>query len=84
MPVVMFPARMSTPSASIPGHAEGESGARSTGEWCDLRRRHFGPRSNAEGAVEERSEQVLGLAQRLPLHGTQALHSLNQGRELLL
>jgi hypothetical protein len=26
-PVVMFPTRMSTPSAGMPGHAEGESGA---------------------------------------------------------
>ena len=44
----------------------------------------FGARSTAEGAVEERGEEVLGLTQRLPLHGTQALHSLNQGRKLLL
>ena len=40
--------------------------------------------STAEGAMEERGEEVLGLTQRLPLHRTQALHSLNQGRELLL
>ncbi len=38
----------------------------------------------AEGAVEEGGEKVLGLAQRLPLHRTQALHSLHQGREFLL
>ena len=41
-------------------------------------------RSTAESAVEERGKEVLGLAQRLPLHRTQALHSLNQGREFLL
>ena len=40
--------------------------------------------STAEGAVEEGGEEVLGLTQRLPLHRTQALHSLHQGRELLL
>ena len=41
-------------------------------------------RSTAESVMEERGEEVLGLTQRLPLHRTQALHSLNQGRELLL
>ena len=38
----------------------------------------------AEGAVEEGGEEVLGLAQRLPLHRTQTLDSLHQGRESLL
>jgi len=38
----------------------------------------------AEGAVEEGGEKVLGLAQRLPLHRTQTLDSLNQGRKFLL
>ena len=34
--------------------------------------------------MEEGGEEVLGLAQCLPLHRTQALYSLNQGREFLL
>jgi len=34
--------------------------------------------------VEEGGEEVLGLAQGLALHRTQALDSLHQGRELLL
>ena len=34
--------------------------------------------------MEEGAEEVLGLAQRLALHRTQALHSLHQGREFLL
>lgn len=38
----------------------------------------------AEGTVEEGGEEVLGLAQLLPLHGTQTLDSLHQGREFLL
>jgi hypothetical protein len=38
----------------------------------------------AEGTVEEGGEEVLGLAQRLPLHRTQAPHPLNQGGEFLL
>src|SRR2546429_8961730 len=38
-------------------------------------------KSAAEGAVEQHREEVLGLAQRLALHRTQALHSLNQCRE---
>jgi hypothetical protein len=33
--------------------------------------------------MEEGGEEVLGLTQRLALHGTQTLYSLNQGRELL-
>ena len=41
-------------------------------------------RSTAEGAVEEGGEEVLGLAQRLPLHRTQTLHSFHQSRKLLL
>jgi hypothetical protein len=34
--------------------------------------------------VEEGGEEVLGLTQRFPLHGTKSLNSLNQGREFLL
>ena len=34
--------------------------------------------------MEEGAEKALGLTQRLPLHRTQTLHSLDQGRELLL
>lgn len=44
----------------------------------------LGARSAAEGAVEEGGEEVFSLTQYLPLHRTQALHSLNHGRELLL
>jgi hypothetical protein len=44
----------------------------------------FGARSSAEGAVEEGGEEMLGLAQRVPLHRTQALNSLRQIQELLL
>ena len=42
-----------------------------------LVRGHFGAQSTAEGAVEEGGEEVLGLTQRLALHRTQVLHSLN-------
>jgi hypothetical protein len=41
-------------------------------------------RSTAEGAVEERGEDVFSLTQRLSLHRTQTLHSLSQDGELLL
>ena len=41
-------------------------------------------RSTDESAVKEGGEEMLGLAQGLALHLTQALHLLNQGRELLL
>lgn len=37
----------------------------------------FEARSIVEGAVEERGEEVFGLAQRLPLYRTQALYSFN-------
>jgi hypothetical protein len=40
--------------------------------------------STAEGAVEERSEEMLGLTQGLSLHHTQTIHLLHKGRELLL
>lgn len=38
----------------------------------------------AEGAAEERREEVLGLMQRLPLHGTQLVYSLRHFQESLL
>jgi hypothetical protein len=41
-------------------------------------------RSTVEGVAEKGREEVFCLTQRLPLHRTQVLHSLNQGRELLL
>ena len=41
-------------------------------------------RSTAEGALQEGGEEVLGLTQRLALHGTQALHTPHKGSELLL
>jgi hypothetical protein len=41
-------------------------------------------RSTAEGAVEERGEEVFGLTQRLALHGTQTLYSLREFQESLL
>jgi hypothetical protein len=44
----------------------------------------LGAWSAAEGAVEERGEEVRGLAQRLLLHRTQALHSLRQFQKSLL
>ena len=34
--------------------------------------------------MEERGEEMLGLTQRLPLHRTQMLHSLNQFQKFLL
>ena len=39
---------------------------------------------SCESAVQEGFEEALGLAQGIVLHGTQALHSLHQGRKLLL
>jgi hypothetical protein len=38
-------------------------------------------RSNGKGAVEEGGEEALCLTQRLTLHRTQTLYSVNQGRE---
>src|SRR5689334_14719236 len=43
-----------------------------------------GARSTAEGTVEERGKEVLGLSQGLALYRAEALLSLNQGCELLL
>src|SRR5580704_3310839 len=76
---------MSTPSRARAClvNAEEESVSRRTavvrpGAW------RFGERSTAERTMKERGEEVLGLTERFPLHRTQALHSLNPGRELLL
>jgi hypothetical protein len=44
----------------------------------------FGTRSTAKGAVEEGSEEVLGLTQGLALHRAQTLHSLYQFQKSLL
>lgn len=38
----------------------------------------------AEGAMEKRGEEVLGLTQRLLLHRSETIHTLDKGRELLL
>ena len=61
-----------------------ESGTRRTGDGRNLGRRHWGARSTAEGVVEERGKEVLGLTQHLPLNGTQTLNLLHDGSEFFL